>query len=223
MKLFEPINDKGRTPYCGPSAISILTGVPISRAEFSIRRRRRGGYRDAAGRRRPIKGAYNSEVIKCLRLLGCKVKRVKTAEPTLARFVEDTRHAGVFLVNVTHHYVVTHAGMIADNGTGLKPQPFADFRKPLWRVTAAWRVEAPAEPRYKLGDPLGSPGRKAAPRPPLRERRAAKIAADLKRWERKAKLAKTKIAKLRRQARYYAKALTAGSPIPAEPGPAGAC
>lgn len=211
--IFEPIVDSKR-PYCGPRAISILTGVPTSRAEFMIRRIRHG-FRDAAGRRRPIKGVWNSEVRKVLTRLGCKVREFKTAEPTIASFAADAAHAGTFLLMVTGHYVVIDAGMVVDSSTDMKPVPVAAFHKPLWRVQRAWRVIAPAVPRYAPGDPLGPRPRAAKPKASLRERRAAKIAAAIKRWTRKERLAKTKLRNLRRQAAYYARPVLSPVEAPA--------
>ncbi len=46
-----------------------------------------------------------------------------------------------------------------------------------------------------------------APKPPLPEQRRQKVEADLARWERKLKLAKTKVAKLKQRVAYYEKRL----------------
>lgn len=45
----------------------------------------------------------------------------------------------------------------------------------------------------------------SAPKPTLTERRAAKAAADLARWQRKLKLAQTKVQQYKRRVAYYAK------------------
>jgi hypothetical protein len=60
MKLFHPVRDVSadrRGPYCGPSAVAFLTGVPVSRIEKMFRRIR-GGWRDELGRRKTVKGKY---------------------------------------------------------------------------------------------------------------------------------------------------------------------
>jgi len=201
--IFEPIVDSKR-PYCGPRAISILTGVPTSRAEFMIRRIRRG-YRNAAGRQLPIKGTYTGEVRKVLKRLGCKVEDFKTTEPTVIRFAADVQHAGTFLVNVTGHYLVVDAGMIADGSTDMKPVPAAEFRKPAWRVQRAWRIKAPATPRYTPADPLG-PRRQPKATPPAANRprmRLDRLLARLKAWEAKRRRADRAMVKLRRQIAGY--------------------
>lgn len=66
--------------------------------------------------------------------------------------------------------------------------------------------------------------RPAKPKPSVVEQRAAKIDADLARWNRKLKLAQTKIRKLKKRAAYYSRKLgvaatsaPATSPTPAAP------
>lgn len=64
------------------------------------------------------------------------------------------------------------------------------------------------------------PARQAADRGPrnIVAERAAKVTADLARWERKLKLARTKVAKLKQRVAYYAKRAT-DSRIPVTPPP----
>lgn len=54
--------------------------------------------------------------------------------------------------------------------------------------------------------------RERKPAVPLTERRAAKVAADLARWQRKAKLAATKIRKLKKKLAYYDRKAAANNP-----------
>jgi hypothetical protein len=65
------------------------------------------------------------------------------------------------------------------------------------------------EHQINTTEPSTLPGvtvrRKKAVRPDLIKQRAEKAAIDLVRWERKLKLARTKVAKLRRKVKYYAK------------------
>lgn len=74
------------------------------------------------------------------------------------------------------------------NTDGLALAVLASFRKDRARLLAAWS-EAPQE-REKVIIPLA-------------DKRAAKVRADLDRWQRKAKLAQTKIRKLKRRMAYY--------------------
>ncbi len=58
MTLFPFIKDIKGQPYCGPTAVALLTGVPYSRVVQMLRRRRRGGYRDVNGKRIPVRSTY---------------------------------------------------------------------------------------------------------------------------------------------------------------------
>lgn len=197
MTLFKPVLDLKHTPYCGPAAIAILTGVPQSRIEKLLKRRRKGWGN------KPVKGTYNWEVRKVLERLGCKVEELKNPESTIAKFADDVRHAGTYLVNVTNHYMVAAAGMIADNAhqDGV---PAETYHRGARRVQRAWRVIAPALPKFTLDDALTT-SKPAKPKVPVQLKRVNKVVAGIARWERKEKLAKTKLKKLRRQLAYYKK------------------
>jgi len=204
MALFKPIIDVPRTAYCGPSAVAILTGVPVSRIEKMIRRIR-GGYKSYDGRKIPIKGTYAGECIKVLKRLGCKVKPFEFtfAKGTFAKFVEDTRYAGTFLVEVTDHFMTCSGGMIADSGYH-DPMPIEDYKKGQRRVQRAWKVIAPVMPKYTIEDRIAAV-REPKPKRDIKAIRAEKLQADIKRWERKEKLAKTKLKKLRAKQKRYEK------------------
>jgi len=183
--LFTPVKDVAHVPYCGPTAIAALTGVPVSRIEKMIRRCRRGY-------KRRIVGTYTSEAVKVLRRLGCKVEEVKTFEPTFGKFVEDTKTVSApYLVRVTGHFMTTFKGTFCDTVEG--PRSIDGYDKNKRRVRQAWKVIAPAKPKYTTGVPK----RESKPKPDIKVLRAAKLADDIKRWERKEKLAKTKLKKLR--------------------------
>lgn len=198
MTFFAPVFDlpAGRAPWCGPAAIAILTGVPHSRIIKMLRRCRGPGWRA-----KPIKGTYAHEVIKVLRRLGCKVEQSEVYEGTLSKFAEDVRHAGAYLVNVTGHFMVTCAGAIADNSNPAGV-PLEEYGRGSRRVLRAWKVTAPALPKYTIDDALVT-SKPAKPKIPIQLRRVNKLLGAVKRWERKEKLAKTKLKKLRRQLAYY--------------------
>jgi hypothetical protein len=141
--IYEPNIDvkRQRGPYCGPTAIALLTGEPISRIEAMIRRRRKAGYRDRDGNRKPIKGTYPWEITRVLKALDCNVYPVKKVRGLCLReVVEECLPAtGVFLVEVTGHMMVASGGMIADNSYP-KPIPVKDYKKKMRRVCAVWRI-----------------------------------------------------------------------------------
>jgi hypothetical protein len=199
--LFPVIKGEHRA-YCGPVAVAALTGVPVAHAEKMIRRCRRGGYRDSAGRRIPIKGTYPWEVIKVMKRLGCKVTEMKNPEKTFGRFCSDTVHVGAaFLVQVTGHFMATYRGTFCDTAYP-EPVPVESYPRSVRRVERAWRVEAPAVPRYEVVEKACS---EAEPKtkPSISEVRAARVAASIKQWEAKRKRAETALRKLRKRMRYY--------------------
>lgn len=156
--IYEPNIDVARTrgPYCGPTAVALLTGAPISRIEKMIRRRRRGGYRDVDGKKIPIRGTHPWEIVKVLELLGRKVTKVARVHgETLNSIVNDCLPStGAFLIEVTGHFMVASSGMIADTAHKT-PIPIASYKKKSRRVCAVWRVVAPlqaARPEQDVGD-----------------------------------------------------------------------
>lgn len=160
-------------------------------------------FKSANGRRIPIKGTYNHEVQKVLKKLGCKVEKTKFGEGSFAGFVKDTRHAGTFLVNVTGHYMTCSGGMIADS-TFPSAIPIEQYHKGMRRVRQAWKITAPAIPRYTIDDPIVT-SRAAKLKRDLKEVRAEKVELAIKKWTRRKKLAETKLKALRKQQRYYAR------------------
>lgn len=198
MTFFAPVFDMpaGRTAWCGPAAIAILTGVPHSRIIDMVRRGRGKGWRA-----KPIKGMYAHEVIRVLRRLGCKIEQSEVYESTVTKFADDVRHAGAYLVNVTGHFMVACAGILADNSNPAGV-PAEQYGKGARRVLRAWKVIAPVLPKFTIDDALTT-SKPAKPKMPIQLRRVNKIVAGVKRWERKEKLAKTKLKKLRAQLRYY--------------------
>lgn len=155
--IFTPIIDEGRSRngvYCGPTAIALITGRPIGEIERAIRRKRAravGGVpRDCLGRKLPIKGTYASEVRHVLERFGCKVERVlqKARGETLNAVVTDwLAPTAVYLVEVTGHWMVAHAGKIADTSHH-DPVEIKSYRRKARRVVAVWKVTRP-KPRQK--------------------------------------------------------------------------
>lgn len=206
MKLFKPIVDVQGKAYCGPTSIAALTGVPVSRIRKMIRRVRGPYARDVNGRKIAVRGTENSEVLKVLERLGCKVERMKETESTIARFAADTAHIGAaFLVNVTNHYIAVSAGMICDTYTQKEIVPASKYSKPRWRVQRAWRIEAPVTPRYTIDDPLTAPAREPKPKRDLKAVRADRLAKQIEAWEAKERRARNALKRLRPKLARYKK------------------
>lgn len=214
--MFVPVIDVKHTPYCGPTAVAALTGVPLSRIEKMLRRSRKG-FKDRLGRKRQIKGTHSWEIKRVLKGLGCKITQVPDPERTFGRFVRDTAHINAtFLVNVTGHYMVTRKGLFCDNSHLAGPVPIDGYHRALRRVQHAWRIDAPAVPMYTVDDPIAPPPRARKPKPPIAEVRAARVDAAIKKWEAKRKRAETALRKLRKQERYYVRR-SSGSGVPRSP------
>lgn len=203
MTLFTPVLDVKRTPYCGPTSVAALTGVPYSRIDKLLRRCRRGGYRDRRGRRIPIRGTYTWEIVNVLKNLGCKVTEMTHPEGTFGRFCRDTAHINAaYLVEVTGHFMATYKGTLCDT-SNLAPVQIDGYQHASRRVRRAWRVDAPATPMYTTADTQAV--RPTKPEPNIREVRAANVAAQIKKWDTKRKRAETALRKLRKRERYYAR------------------
>jgi hypothetical protein len=127
-----------RQYYCGPCAISLLTGVTIEQAENFFRaRRRRLGH---PGQDR-IRGVIRSETLAILRKLGFRPQLLKIHEPTLTRFVKDTDHLShPCLIRVPGHYIISFKGTVADTVTDAKPIPVENYRNPRRRIRQAWVI-----------------------------------------------------------------------------------
>jgi hypothetical protein len=115
---------EGRT-WCGPGALTILTGCSYEEAEEAIRETS-SHYRARSpwGRVRPIVGTSAQDLSRALGRLGYVVEHrrlddygFRASHPTLGRFLaargED--YGVPLLVQVTGHWVVVHAGDVADN------------------------------------------------------------------------------------------------------------
>ncbi len=117
--------------------------------------------------------------------------------------MDDTRHVGTFLVEVTGHFMVCCVGLVADT-TWQSPGPIEAYHKGQRRVKRAWKVLAPQLPKYAIDDALVA-ARAPKPKKDIKAVRAEKTLTLIKKWERKEKLAKTKLKKLRSQLRRYQK------------------
>jgi hypothetical protein len=137
MKI-HPVKQNGNR-YCGPAAISALTGVGTKEAAALIR--------EANGITRPVKWTTTREITITLSHLGFEAPQVFSAarekrKPTLAGWLKETpRPAGdVFLVAYGGHWGVVSGRRYVCSQT----QEIVSVRdkriKRRARVLAAWRV-----------------------------------------------------------------------------------
>lgn len=141
--LHTPIAD-GRRHFCGPTAIAAVTGATFDEVYKKIRRvrsDRNGRVRDTAGRKVPIKGMGNFDLLLTMKRFGFKVKaKGSLGYPTLRALLEDRGHLGPIIVNVTHHYIAVSRGMICDTFTKV-PIPMMDYPKLRVRVEGWYQFE----------------------------------------------------------------------------------
>lgn len=128
MKLHNIVNTGNG--YCGPAAISAITGLTTAESAAAIRIY--GG-----ARRRAIKSAYLYELKYTLQKLGYEVEEAgvqgggdRKKMPTLARWLREREDpSAMTLVFVTSHFAVVKGRKYIDNHTG----------KPVWISKAPGR------------------------------------------------------------------------------------
>ena len=154
IKVFQPT--AGFREWCGPTALSILTGRTLgfcAKLGADARNRTRQVFSPwamAHGVRKTtpkmIKGMANHEMLVALNHMGFKYEKIPSSwrGKTLFRVMEematkDWRSAILF--NVTDHYVVTQLGQVIDNHC----TDGMDYRK-FWcrkrKVVCGWIVTA---------------------------------------------------------------------------------
>jgi hypothetical protein len=151
-KLHPIKHDLPGTLWCGPAALSAVTGEPTSRIHDIIKKIR--------GDNKPVKGVRNSELVKTAFVLGyalepmfdyleewgklpyCGRPPLSRFKPTLARFVRLNRKELArfpMIVNVTGHYVVVSGRTFLDNNVGAAV-PLKKAPRRRCRVKKAFRV-----------------------------------------------------------------------------------
>jgi hypothetical protein len=128
--LFTPVYDVRNRAFCGPTAISAVTGQPISEIRETIRETCRT--LDAAGRKAKIMGVANSELLIAMGTFGWKVveemenqwfprplDRSRAPRYRFQQFLEEHGHDGPYVVNVTGHYIAVGWGEACDTYTKL--------------------------------------------------------------------------------------------------------
>ena len=154
MNLKRVKHDLKTSLWCGPAAMSAITGRTTSECREAIRDARYGD--SGEGRSAVIKGVRNREVTQALRAMGWSVLLVYDAaaftmreRPTLAKFLRKRRRtarSNALLINVTGHYVAVLRRKFLDNLQTV-PVNVKDAHCRRARVKKAWMVwktEAPA-------------------------------------------------------------------------------
>lgn len=117
-----------RSSYCGPTAISAVTGERVSLIKELIRMH--------SGKRRVV-GVSNNALLATMASLGWRVAWGEATENRscgrqdvyrLGDFLDDHGQRGPFIVNVTGHYIAVGNGEVCDTFTKL-PMEIARWRK----------------------------------------------------------------------------------------------
>jgi hypothetical protein len=127
---------KGRTNWCGPSAVSVITGLPYIDSLNLMKDRR--------GNTRALKGTSNNEVRAALLRRGYVLafSPLPDDKPTLARWLRERPKEKVremALLVVSNHYIVVH-GRKACDGWTKSPVFTSEFPKRRRRVEKVWWV-----------------------------------------------------------------------------------
>lgn len=160
-KLHAIKHDLRTTLWCGPAALSTITGKATSHVHEAIRQSKNPAYYH-----KPIKGVSNGILVKAAQMLGCEifehfnyarercnatrfgVAAPKWQPPTLARFCREHRELlrkETLIINVTGHYVVVSGRSFIDNHTKqVVPLSKAPHRR--CRVQASFVVRAGFKP-----------------------------------------------------------------------------
>lgn len=145
MKLYDVSHADVRHPnhFCGPAAISVLTGCTAECAVewFRLRREKRAGP-TPTGRPRQIRGVYNNEMRWVLTQLGYTSRETgywtRDNAPTLAAFLNGRDRQATLLVVYGRHLVVMRGNMAVDDGRRLW---VSDLPRRRARVSRAWVIE----------------------------------------------------------------------------------
>ena len=146
MIALKPIDTTGyskKTIWCGPSALSLLTGRSLVDTTQMLTRIRQQPYNE-------LSGVWPEELVIALHELGYRADPIDiigrfpdtTCGPTLKRFFNERQPYEVInpvLVEVDGHVLVTHVVAAGDNWTG-KMVLFENFPKPGRLVKKAFVI-----------------------------------------------------------------------------------
>lgn len=140
-----PVNHTGprMNRYCGPSALSILTGLDTGRTAALLRR---------ISGARSIRGTGTSTVKQALWSLGINMSWVAVMgrRPTLVQWLKQTRDQrgdNTYLLAVGKHWAIIQGRRYAC-GIVRKPVPFKDSPKRRARVTEVYALSRISRPDY---------------------------------------------------------------------------
>lgn len=142
MKL-KTLKKLGKHPtWCGPSALSILTGRSINHCARVIAKQRNDwGWYNGRGSSKQVRGTHTREVRKALDSMGFMMVPVKIPKGVTLRSYMAGRGGEQFknsmLLEVTRHWMSAHMDVVSDNhGT----DHYSKHPKRLKRMVRGWIV-----------------------------------------------------------------------------------
>lgn len=144
MKL-NKLKVSGKHPqWCGPSALSIITGRTVNYcAKLCADAANNYRFLQRPHTSRTIKGVYNSEMKIALRSMGFVMKKLDVPmAPTLRAYMAERGGPDwktTLLLQVGNHYVVANRDSVSDNHA--EDFHYQDHPYRLKRVKKIWRIE----------------------------------------------------------------------------------
>jgi hypothetical protein len=160
--LHTPNYDVHTRAFCGPTAISTITGLPISVIRDAIRKH--VGTK-SNGDAKAIMGVSNEVLVATMRDLGWKVtietqtdNQVNRRDPfRLWDFIQlAQQYPGKYIVNVTGHYYAVDGDEICDTFTKI-PMELNKFKRGRNRWVKRWWRFEPFNALEWLEDAINSP------------------------------------------------------------------
>jgi hypothetical protein len=118
--LHTPVYDVRVDAYCGPTAASAITGLPISEIENAIRLAS-GKVHRADGSLWPVLGIRNEQLLVAMQSLGWSAVKQAPSDKRyrLYDFAREHGHSGPYIVELAKHYVAIGGGEFCDTSTCL--------------------------------------------------------------------------------------------------------
>lgn len=142
--------EKVRT-WCGPTALSILTGNRVEYCARKVAKLRNEGRRKAWWSAKRVRGVSNFEMRYVLDHMGYQLIRLHDHDckgKTLQGWINSYSskyHRAICLVNVTDHYVVIHLGQVNDNRS--KQQcPVEEHSSRRCKIENVWIIKRRSKP-----------------------------------------------------------------------------
>jgi len=141
MKLHEVNRKKGGNRYCGPAAVSVLTGVDTDTASKIIR--------SENPRIRAVRGLAEVDLFRALKACGMTVETVplKKKRGTLINWINENRDArtddAVFLIVAGHHYQIINGSRYICGLTNTFVPFFHEKVKRRAHVRGVYRITCP--------------------------------------------------------------------------------